>query len=141
MSIIADALRKAETSPADSPSPPSPKSFWAYRMLLLVCVGLVLAGLGWVTQRSENRPAPATQIRSEPSPQKSAGLKLLRSAQGELALNGIVQGGRGKSLALINNQVVEEGDQIRGKRVVRVESDAVQLQEDSGRIRTLKLGD
>ena len=141
MSLIADALRKAETSPADFPSPPSPRSFWAYRVLLLVCAGLVLAGLGWITQRHTRHPSEVRPVKTETVSQKSAGLRLLRSAQGELSLNGIIQGGGGKSLALINQQVVEEGDQIQGKRVVRVESDAVELQGDSDQIKTLKLGD
>lgn len=146
MSIIADALRKAETSPAGSPQPPSPGSLWAYRLMLMVCVGMVLGGLWWMARhpgKGPSSPTPTTaQGRSEPAPQKSSGgLKLLRSAEGELSLSGIVQGGGGRPLALINNQVVEEGDQIRGKRVVRVEANTVQLQDDSGRIKTLKLGD
>ena len=141
MSLIADALRKAETSPADFPSPPSPRSFWAYRVLLLVCAGLVLAGLGWITQRHTRHPSEVRLAKTEIVSRKSAGLKLLRSAQGEMSLSGIIQGGGGKSLALINHQVVEEGDQIQGKRVVRVEPDAVQLQDNAGRIKTLKLAD
>ena len=136
---------------ADPAAPHSPKPFWGYRVLLMACVGMVLAGLGWVTHRSGNHPAPVTQVGSKASPQtkiasetpyqKPAGMDLLRSAQDELALNGIIQGGSGKSLALINQQVVEEGDQIQGKRVVRVEADAVELQGDSDQIKTLKLGD
>ena len=141
MSIIADALQKAETPSTASGLPPSPRSLWAYRVLLLACVGFVLLGLGWITKHPGNHPPAVAQARTKSTSQKSTGLKLLRSAEGELSLTGIVHGGDGKSLALVNNQVVEEGDRIRGRRVVRVESNTVQLEDASGRVKTLQLKD
>jgi len=51
MSLIADALKKAEVSPedrpqAEPPSPePTPRPYGLYRGILIVCVGLVLVGI------------------------------------------------------------------------------------------------
>lgn len=141
MSLIADALRKAESTSPGTPTPPSPNSLWIYRALLLGCVAVVLAGLGAVTQRKTQAPAQksaAAAAAPAPVAQKSGGLNLLRTAQGGLSLKGTVRGGNGKPLALINNELVEEGGSVRGARLVRVDQDAVELEQD-GRTRTLKL--
>jgi hypothetical protein len=55
------------------------------------------------------------------------------------SLKAITLGGD-RAYALINDQIVEEGDQISGKRIVRIESDRVTL-EQGGRTFTLQLGD
>lgn len=140
MSLIADALRKAEsTSPAAPPSPPGPGSLWTYRVILLGGIALVLVGLGVVTRRETHptaRDLPPTS--GAPLHPKPAGIPLLRSAPADLALSGIIRGGDGKSLALINNEVVEEGGTFRGARVTRVTADEVDLEQE-GRVRTLRL--
>jgi hypothetical protein len=56
-----------------------------------------------------------------------------------LSLKAITLGGE-RAYALINNQILEEGDQISGKRVVKIESDKVML-EQGGRTFTLLLGE
>ena len=142
MSLIADALRIAESASPAGPTPPSPNSLWIYRALLLGCVAVVLAGLGSVAKRrtpaSAQKPAAVTAAASAPAAQKSSGLNLLRTAQGGLNLSGTVRGGNGKPLALINNELVEEGGSVRGARLVRVDENAVELEQD-GRTRTLTL--
>lgn len=143
MSLIADALRKAETTSPASPPPPSPGSLWVYRALLLGCVVIVLAGLGVVAKRRARAtalPPTAAPAAVPVAKRETGGLQLLRTAQRDMRLNGIVRGGPGKSLALINDQVVEEGDQIGGARLVRIDPDAVHL-EENGRARTLILED
>ncbi len=142
MSLIADALKKAEGSSTNPPPPPSPsRPLWLYRAALLGSVGLVLGGLAWVAQRppvpAKTAPAPAAQM--EPRPAKNSGMQLLRTARGEMALNGTVRGGNGQSLALINNQIVQPGDQVGGMKVVQVNPDSVQLQDQSGKTKTLTL--
>lgn len=142
MSLIADALRKAESTSPASPPPPSPGSLWVYRALLLGCVAVILAGLGTVAKRRAQQPArvqPASPAVTA-AQSKPAGLQILRTAQRDLNLNGIVRGGSGRSLALINGEVVEEGGQVRGARLVKVDPEAVQL-EENGKTRTLKLED
>lgn len=141
MSLIADALRKAESTSPASPPPPSPSSLWVYRALLLGCVAVVLAGLGVVAQKKTRQPAHVQSAApAVAAQQKPAGLQLLRTAQRDLDLNGIVRGGSGKPLALINDEIVEEGGRVRGARLVQIDPDAVQL-EENGKIRTLKLED
>jgi len=56
-----------------------------------------------------------------------------------LSLKAITLGGE-QSYALINDQILQEGDQISGKRIVRIESDKVTL-EQGGRTFTLLLGE
>ncbi len=139
MSLIADALRKAESASPASPPPPSPSSLWVYRALLLGCVAVILAGVGVVAKRRALPPTGRERASAAaPAPQKPAGLQLLRTAQRDLDLNGIVRGGEGKPLALINNEVVEEGGRIRGAKLVRIGSETVEL-EENGRVRTLTL--
>ena len=145
MSLISDALKKADASPgnpqAEPPAPP--RSLWLYRAALIGSVGIVLAGLALVTRRppvtaarSANASATAATV-----PAKSSGAQLLRMAQGEMGLSGTLLGGAGEPLALIDNQVVQKGDKVRGMQVVQVNPDSVQLEDRGGRIKTLKLRD
>lgn len=57
----------------------------------------------------------------------------------ELSLRAITLGGA-KAYALINDQILEEGDQIGGKRIVKIESEKVIL-EQGGRTFNLLLGE
>jgi len=57
----------------------------------------------------------------------------------ELSLRAITMGGD-KAYALINDQILEEGDQISGKRVAKIESEMVIL-EQGGRTFNLLLGE
>ncbi len=140
MSLIADALRKADAPvTAAPPSSPAPKKSWSYwgigALALLVVLGVRIA-LRPSGRPSSNPPGSAAVPRVEsPAP---VGLNLLRSAEGQWRLNGIVQGGSGKSLALINGQVVEEGGSVSGAQVTRVASDQVELETENGQSRTLK---
>lgn len=144
MSLIADALRKAESTPGGAtPPPPSPRSLWVYRALLATSVVGVLVGLGWAATRHPGSRPPQKVAQTKPiveAPSKPIGNILLQTAQKQWALTGIIQGGNGKALALIDNQVVEEGQTFRGAKVVRVAADRVDLEEE-GRIRTLRLPD
>ena len=140
MSLISDALRKAESvSPARSAPPASPR--FPTKAVFAVGVGLLLAGAGWAAaKRSEGKPSFA----SAAAPTKTAarpleGFRLARQADSSLRLNGILRGNAGKQLALINNQVVPEGGTIQGERIVRVEPDRVDLEREDGTVNTLKL--
>lgn len=57
----------------------------------------------------------------------------------EMQLKAITLGGE-KAYALINDQILEEGDLISGKRITRIESDKV-IMEQGGRTFTLVLGE
>ena len=142
MSLIADALKKADTSPAALP--PSPKASprgWIY-LGIGACAFLVTMGIRSALHPADSspprrsRPAVTAANLETPAPR---GLNLLRAAEGQWRLNGIVKGGPGKPLALINGQVVEEGGTIQGAQLVRVASDEVELSTETGQTRTLKL--
>ncbi|MBI3317712.1 MAG: hypothetical protein HYZ90_01000 [Candidatus Omnitrophica bacterium] len=141
MSLIADALRKAGGSPATPPLPgmhnPPPRSRWIYAVAL---IGLaVLAFRAW-----GNTPSRTLDVAPAASPERTArlhqanpqplGLSLLRTAENQWRLNGTVRGGQGKALALIDDQVVEEGGSFRGAKVVRVSQN-----ESDGEVTTLKI--
>jgi hypothetical protein len=57
----------------------------------------------------------------------------------EMQLKAITLGGE-RAFALINDQILEEGDMISGKRITRIESDKV-IMEQGGRTFTLVLGE
>ena len=138
MSLIADALQKANISSPDSPppSPRSPRPTWIYWTAGLFGLTLIL----WVrssSQFSSSSVTASTPTTAAASSQPT-GLNLLRIAEGQWRLSGIVQGGNGKPLALLNGHVVEEGQPIQGSKVVRVASNEVDVETD-GKIRTLKL--
>ncbi len=139
MSLIADALQKAKSSPsAPAPSPArSPRPVWIY--LTVGFSGLVLI----LVTRSLIHPPPSSgppSAANHPPASASAplGLNLLRAADSHWQLNGVVRGGEGRSLALINGDLVEEGGTVHGAKVIRVASDEVDLETD-GKIQTLKL--
>lgn len=143
MSLIADALRKAESSPDPEPEPPEPsrKSLWPYRAVLVGLAVMVLVGLG-VLKRSTSDTLPPTAGVTAGTASKTPqplGIQLLRQAEGNLSLSGIVRGGEGKSLAVINGRVWQEGDTVGATKLVRVEPDWVEV-EENGEVRTLKLG-
>lgn len=147
MSLIADALKRAELSlenppAAPPPSPkPSPRPYGLYRGALLLCVGLVLVGIAQVTRRPPAPTAALPKVSAPvlPEPSKESGIQLFRAAQAGLVLSGTLLDSNGESLALINNQVLREGDQIRSMRVVKVNTDSVELKDQDGRTKTLGL--
>ena len=142
MSMISEALKKAETGSTHM-APPSPprRPLWLYRSTLIAAVGIVLTGVAVITHRppvSARTAVPAAApIPAQPA--KNKGLELFRAAQGGMGLSGIIRGGHGESLALIDNQIVKEGDQLHGMRVVQVNTDSVQVEDQSGKAKTLKL--
>ena len=142
MSLISEALKKSEGSSSNLPTPPtSPRRLWIYRAALGGSIGLVLLGLAQLAARpsAPAKGASAPAVRTEPRTAKTSGMQLLRTARGEMELNGTLSGGNGKSLALINNQIVQQGDQIGGMRVVQVDPDSVQLQDQNGKTKTLRI--
>lgn len=141
MSLIADALRKAETQrTTTSPAEPRAPSRWPYRILWALCTAVVLTGWVVVAHRSgskSSRPGlrasdarTTTVARENPS-------ALLFMAERQISLNGIVTGA-GRPLALIDNRLVEEGEMVRDRKLVRILADQVEMEKE-GRVTTLKL--
>lgn len=145
MSIITEALKKAETTsetsgaPVDLPPSPSPPPLWIYRAALVGCVAVVLLGIAHFTHRPAIRaavPAQTAKVAAATPVQH-----LLHLAQADMVLSGIIRGENGGSLALIDHEVVQEGDPIRGMRVVRINPRSVEIQDGAGKTKTLQLED
>lgn len=149
MSLIAEALRKSTTaSGGPSATPPAPRSLWIYRGLLIASVSVILVVLSnGRSQQLELTRSPSQDPAPSPPPpalvhpdQTSAGRNLLRIAHRQWSLNGIVRGGGGKPLALINNELVAEGETFQGAQVVQVAPNRVDLLVEN-HLRTLTLED
>ena len=141
MSLIADALRKTNPVSPQTPAPSSPrKPGWLGGLVLLGTAGIAAS---LISHSKHSLPPANSRTPSAPSKAvstpRSNGLNLLRMAEGQWRLNGVIQGGKGESLALINGQVVEEGATIQGAKVVRVAQDQVDIDEGDGQIKTLKI--
>jgi len=67
------------------------------------------------------------------------GMEMFRAVEtSQWRLNGIIRGGAGKPLALVNNELVQEGDSFHGARVAKVSDDQVVL-DTNGQTQTLRL--
>ena len=157
MSLIADALKKAEASPEHGRKDGlAPKSYaWVYLLVLAGCAGLVLLGIAQVRRRPETPippPEPAAQEAPAPLPAPEAPIPTPQleipvpepsvpapPMEPPIALNGILLSGDGRPLAVINQEVLQPGDRVQGMRVVRVNTDSVELQDKNGGMKTLKL--
>ena len=144
MSLIADALKK--TNPGSIPQPPRPRTpRWSYGFLLLACglLAVLLTQNIPLTHRSQITHTPTAKkspaANRAASTNKKSGVDILRAIDSEWRLNGIVQGGPGKPLALVNNAIVGEGDKIPGARVVKVTESSVELETDGGTTKTIRL--
>lgn len=158
MSLVADALKKAEASPEyGRKDGPVPKSYaWVYLLVLAGCASLVLLGIAQVRRQPETpippEPAPAVQEAPAPLPVLDASIPTppleipmpepsvpIPPMDPPVALNGILLSGDGRPLAVINQEVLQPGDRVRGMRVVQVNTDSVELQDKNGEMKTLKL--
>ena len=139
MSVITDALQKAQSRPlADPPATPSTgRGPWWSAGTILVVVGLL-----WVWASHSHLPhrqiATSTPL---PAPEPAPILSLLPGNPGSPALGWRVDGiltGMGTPLAIINGTTVAEGEQIAGgTKVVSVTHEAVELERNDGKRVTL----
>jgi hypothetical protein len=165
MSIINDALKKTQTRLQEnkSLSPPGEKKSPRLGFLFFL-FGLVGCGLwvlffvspgsqGRTKQASLPKEPPASTVISQlpPEPQKAepqqAPAPIVQTffstpsppAAVELTINGIIEMD-GELIALINNKIVKEGDEIDGKRIVKITSESVEIL-DNGNAVTLTTKD
>ena len=154
MSLIADALQKANVPSIVPPTTPrSPRPTWIYwgaGLLGLALIFFWVRSSAQVPSSSAPIPTPTTAAISDPPTASTSttaavsdssqppGSDLLRTAENQWRLSGIIQGGNGEPLALLNDQVVEEGQPIEGSEVVRIASNEVEVETD-GKVRRLKL--
>lgn len=129
MSLISDALRKAQAAPSPAPLKLSKtKNRW------MLPVGLVLLAVGSLFALSRlNSADQSVQYTAKTNP-----ILNLRGAESAWRLQGVVRGDKSTSLALIDGVWVEEGAQVRGAKLVRVDDSMVELEKE-GRAETLSL--
>lgn len=139
MSLIAQALQKSGyASPDSGKSPRGPQFRWGYGLALMVFAGVSLTLSARAALQSKHAGPALEKPRVTATPTQRSGVALLRSADHPLRLSGTIRGNDGKNVALINNQVVEEGASIQGAKLVRVSDDQVELEQE-GSLKTLRL--
>lgn len=131
MSIIYDALKKVESKPGLTEGkksnaghkPAVQKKSYSY--LLVIVTGLALASI--IYNLATKYPLAKTlKAATNVSAQAKLGHKL--------DLTGIFFSGD-KNYALINNQILKEGDTIVGAKVRRITTEAVELDKDGIAVR------
>ena len=124
MSIIYDALRKVEDKldltgkkniAVQIKRAAKKRPYYFY--LLIIATGLTLASVTYNVV-TKYYPARVSKIASDEYAQAKLGL--------DLTLNGIVFSGE-TNYALINNQIVKEGDMLLGATIKRISSEVVEL--------------
>ena len=128
MSLITEALRKVESgTPTIQPKDRRPGSIWLYRFLLLGSIGGVVFSSGLLIRQLKQRSSIPTQ-------------RTLFPAKRPLILTGVMRSTDGERLAIINRQVLGEGETVQGMRLVRIHEDSVDL-DQQGEISVLRLKD
>lgn len=141
MSLIADALKKAQqkswSSNRSSQSTPPPNKPWWVLGIAFVFVGAFVYW-AWPTQmpRSKWTPsAPKNYITpSSASSQKPQPILAVTTPIGipplvnlSWKVDGVIVGGAGRPAAIINGEFVEEGSEVSGAKLVRVNTNEVEL--------------
>jgi len=159
MSIIYDALKKVEKNVSEQPSPDKEKSIEdkiTRRKLLLiyilvVCIGLLVANLSYsyltsfknksfaITKKidkviAKTKAIPKKALPGKTGPAVSSARKEPSEAQ-PFVLSGIFFS-QNEGYAIINNNIVKNGDNVGGAVVKKVGLDEVELEQEG---KTIKL--
>ncbi len=145
MSIIYDALKKLEQEAVTETRPrPKEKIFKQQKIkliaiyILVACVGLVIGNLIFSTLAPPLPGAKARPVTLAREPLKAEipplqGIAHVAQAPSQetlpspiLVLNGIFFS-QEEGYALINNQIVKEGDEVNGAKVKKISMDEVEL--------------
>ena len=150
MSIINEALKKTQDllqASKESPAKETPENNkWLWLVTILVIAGFVgcaFAFLFLIKTSRRDVSLPVTNVSSDISPlnpvpsasKPAAGSPQTPSNNSPLVLNGIIASDKG-NMALINNQIYKEGDEVEGKKVLSIKQDKVEI-FDKGEIITL----
>lgn len=131
MSIIYDALKKAQSH--FTFSSPEQKKPGALLWIGVALIFLGFLGCGFALMLVINSANQKTVVKLVP-PQKQAEEKkpilnipmIFKSENQQLVLNGIITM-EGEYLALINNQILKEGDYVQNMRIISITKDRVEL--------------
>lgn len=143
MSIIYDALKKVAVSTNDninSKGKPDkkerkPKSRLLY--ILTICFGLFVVSVFLIFSTKEQNPPRSNITKSQDTNLSSAISKpadIQKQSKISFSLNGVFFS-ENEGYALINNQIVKEGDKIDGATVMRIGLDEVELEFEGSTIK------
>lgn len=142
MSIIYDALKKVEKSnlvelPPGKTDKGDKHNYKAYLLYAAVIIfGILIANLSF---RFLTKPK-LSQAKAAPLPPAVAPIQVqgFKPAQKEhaapLVLNGIFFS-ENEGYALVNNQIVKQGDSVAGATVVRITSNEVELMQEGSSVK------
>jgi len=94
------------------------------------------------TEAGDHSPPPRGEegpIRNPFATWRKGALRRGKVASRGWKLRGIVQRQNGQNIALINSHIVTVGDKVQGKRVEKIEKDAIFLTDSTKRLTVLKL--
>jgi type II secretory pathway component PulC len=162
LSIIYDALKKVELAQKETnEEPPKKEKFFKLKntklyliYLLVICLGIFAGNIFFGYLNSEKKPALAKQeiFHKSKKPQQAQVPRITqvlpsvdkvkindtkKESPASLVLNGVFSA-KNQSYALVNNQIVKEGDIIEGATVKRIEPRGVEL-EKSGQVIKLSI--
>ncbi len=127
MSIIYDALKKTQDSLTNSFAGKKKNNLFLLSVIVFVFLGFL--GCGFALMLLINSSAQKISVKYVTPQEKKAALSLpllSKPSPDQLVLSGIISM-EGEYLALINNQILKEGDYCADKRIISITKDRVEL--------------
>lgn len=143
MSIIYDALKKVDVSTNDNinskgkPDKKERKPKPRLLYILTICFGLFVVSVFLTFSTKEQNPPRSNITKSQDTNLSSAISKpadIQKQSKISFSLNGVFFS-ENEGYALINNQIVKEGDKIDGATVMRIGLDEVELEFEGSTIK------
>lgn len=115
-----------------------PKLFATLLGLGATFIALPSSGAGAASEPSQGKNEPDQTELFDPTQPNWFGVNIKRKTQRSLILNSLVTGAK-RRIAIINGELLREGDSYRGLRLTQILNDRVLLKNSAGKIITLKL--
>ncbi len=125
MSIIYEALKKAEIKSVKKGTNNKKKFFLGIIFALIVIIGFSFF------IKIKQKPPTSLPLNVNKKHKKKVPFKEKKYPQNELLLEGIVYD-KGKPLAIINGKVFKEGDKINKLEIKKIDNNSVQLIDSQG---------
>lgn len=141
MSIIYDALKKVEKSDIlnkNNKLKENRGNYWVY--IFLICFGIFITSMFLFTKVSKNKAVLAAKDQKKYISMQVDNLSdkiaqtISNGSKLSLILNGVFFSGD-KGYALINNEILKEGDVIKGAKISRISLDEVVLEVEGNAVR------
>ncbi|MBI3314651.1 MAG: hypothetical protein HYZ86_01740 [Candidatus Omnitrophica bacterium] len=142
MSIIHDALKKAQNGLQDkTPPPPRPggaKPLTVAPAVLILLAAAVLTA-GYVYRQGAPSPVPYSSVpKIEPLPLLEPKAEPRPEHADTLNIHGIMSDPNG-NVVLIDNGIYAEGDEVQGVKIIKISLDGIVILKD-GKEETIRVG-